>query len=207
MGENAVNDFKAFLISTSPLHRLIAAAVFTVAFAAVMFQFVYGSQKRQLDQARKTGGGLQKNISSQEAQLKQLKAQTSGALMAAPSHRSALDLAGNTLFTSGSLRDFVNTGLTDLATGAGLVNIAINEEQSEEALASLDNGESIKVRRLPVSLTAVGTYQNFTDFSAQLWMNNHLMAVQSLKLLSLDPMGNELSVTLNLLCYYEERIE
>lgn len=206
-GEIAVNDFKAFLVSTSPRQRVLAAAVLAVAFAAVMFYFVYGSQTRQLARERATGASLQKNISTQSARIRDLEAASAGSAMISPSHRNALSLAGNTMFTSATLRGFMAAGLPDLAAGMGLEDVVVSEKPPEEARLMLEGGSSISVRRLPVTIEASGTFQSFADFSAQLWLSNQAIQVQSVKLATLDPMDTRLSVAMDLLCYYEEGIE
>lgn len=202
-----MNDLKAFIISTTPRQRVLAAAVLALAFAAVMFHFIYGAQKRQLERDRATGASLQKNVSIQSARIKELEAMAAGAAMVAPSHRNALSLTGNTLFTADSLRDFVASGLPDMAAGMELTDVVINENPPEEARLVLDGGASVSVRRLPVTLEATGSFQSFSDFSAQLWLSNQAIQVQSVRLTSLDPLDTRLGIAMELVCYYEERIE
>lgn len=202
-----MSDFKAFLISTTPLQRLVAAALFTALFAAAMFQFVYMAKKKQLDQAQKTGQVFHQKLSIQDNDRIELEQITSRTYAVFPTDREALDLAGNTLFTRSSLKEFVDS-LPELTAGAGLTDTTVveNIDEMQDALVDKGTGETMLVRRLPVNISFSGTYENLSDFATQLWLDNHLVEIVSVDMLSQDPMTNGLSISMVLNCYYEEGI-
>ena len=204
-----MSDFKAFLISTTPMQRLLAACILVLVYAACMYQFVYAAKLKQLEKDRSEYARMQQSVSQRGSDIRELKLITAGAHQIAPDNREALNLADNSLFTRSTIKEFLDTTLPTLAAEAGIQDLVVNEDitSAEDALVRTNQSDAIIVRRIPVEISFASDFGTLTEFSTRLWADDHFLDIKSLDTKSRDPMDNDLSVSMTIYCYFEEGID
>ena len=201
-----MSDFKAFLLNTTPLQRLIAGALILIVTGALIFRFAYKPQRDLLDMEIGHQKQYSQSLSSQENEIQNLKGAMLTNLAVQQKHRDTLQVQLNKLFTKDSMEQFIRVDLEQLAIKSKVtIDKGPDEDLSSTSpvLISPENKSVFQAMRRPVHFSLSCDYPKLDAFLETLFKYNHYLQIADMTVSSMDFTG-DLEVDMTLYLYYEE---
>jgi hypothetical protein len=180
---------KTFLLSSTPLQRLLGALVIIMVFTGALYQFGLATQRKKILAETAAAADIQQQLSDRERVIQEMKKAVVAPISISDNTNQILSLKQNKLFTRESHERFISETLPQLAEEAGLTKFAEpgeNKQLIQTVLIDLGKPHLFKAQRRTVTLKFNAHYTQLKDFLTALWRENMYIRVTSLDVNSID---------------------